>query len=406
MRLLILTQWFDPEPTFKGLLFAIEMAKRGFEVEVLTGFPNYPGGKVYAGYQIRWLQREVVDGVKVTRVPLFPSHGRSKVGRVLNYVSFMLSTSIYGLFFLRRPDVVYAYHPPLTVGLTAAMLRIFRRIPFVYDIQDLWPDTLSATGMIGNKRILGLVSRICDFVYGKAAAIVVLSPGFKTRLMQRGVSEQKLTLIYNWCDESAITSVDTSNLVPDCLSSGFSVLFAGNMGDAQGLDSVLTAAEILQDRSVEAKLVFLGDGIAAGRLKTTAAAKNLHNVHFLPKVPVSVVGTYLAAAKVLLIHLRDNELFDITIPSKTQAYMASGKPLLMAVRGDAADLVRQASCGVCVNPGNPESLADAITKMASMGDSELLRYAENASAFYRNYLSVTAGCDAFASVFRQLRGAS
>lgn len=403
MRLLILTQWFDPEPTFKGLLFAKEMAKRGFEVEVLTGFPNYPGGKVYPGYRIRWLQREVVDGVRVTRVPLFPSHGRSKVGRVLNYASFMLSTAIYGLFFMRRPDVVYAYHPPLTVGLTAAMLRIFRRIPFVYDIQDLWPDTLSATGMIGNKRILGLVSRFCDFVYAKAAAIVVLSPGFKARLMQRGVPEQKLTHIYNWCDESAIISTESIAVIPDCLTSGFSVLFAGNMGDAQGLESVLSAAEVLQKRPVDANLVFLGDGIAADRLKTIAAAKSLRNVHFLPKVPMSVVGAYLAAAKVLLIHLRDDELFEITIPSKTQAYMAAGKPLLMAVRGDAADLVRKASCGVCVNPGDPEDLADAISKMASMSESELLRYAVNASAFYRNYLSVTAGCDAFASVFHQLR---
>jgi len=403
MRLLILTQWFDPEPTFTGLLFAKEMAKRGFDVEVLTGFPNYPGGKVYPGYRIKWFQREVVDGVKVTRVPLIPSHGRSKTGRVLNYASFMLSTAFYGLFFMRRPDVVYAYHPPLTVGLTAAILRIFRRIPFVYDIQDLWPDTLNATGMIGNRRVLGLVSRLCDFVYAKADAIVVLSPGFKTRLMQRGVPERKLTLIYNWCDESAVTAADPTTQVPACLTSGFSVLFAGNIGDAQGLDSVLAAAEILRNRSLSANIVFLGDGIAADRLKTMADKKNLRNVLFLPKVPMSIVGAYLSAAKVLLIHLRDDELFEITIPSKTQAYMAAGKPLLMAVRGDAADLVRKASCGVCVNPDDPEGLADAISKMAAMGEPELMNYGARAAKFYQDCLSVAAGCDSFAAVFRQIR---
>jgi glycosyltransferase involved in cell wall biosynthesis len=191
--------------------------------------------------------------------------------------------------------------------------------------------------------------------------------------------------------------------VPACLTSGFSVLFAGNIGDAQGLDSVLAAAEILRNRSLSANIVFLGDGIAADRLKTMADKKNLRNVLFLPKVPMSIVGAYLSAAKVLLIHLRDDELFEITIPSKTQAYMAAGKPLLMAVRGDAADLVRKASCGVCVNPDDPEGLADAISKMAAMGEPELMNYGARAAKFYQDCLSVAAGCDSFAAVFRQIK---
>ena len=142
-RILLITQWFDPEPTFKGIVFARELVRQGFEVEVLTGFPNYPSGKIYPGYQLRWLQRETIDGVQVTRVPLYPSHDNSAIRRVANYTSFAAAALVYGLFGAKRADVIYAYQPPLTVGVTAALLRLLRRIPVVYDIQDMWPDTLS-----------------------------------------------------------------------------------------------------------------------------------------------------------------------------------------------------------------------------------------------------------------------
>src|SRR5690606_22126023 len=160
-RLILLTQWFDPEPAMKGLSFAQALQQRGFEVEVVTGFPNYPGGKVYDGYRIGLLQREELGGVRVARVPLFPSHDRSKIGRILNYVSFFLSTVIYLVFVARRADVIYAYHPPITVGLSAAITRAFRRTPVVLDVQDMWPDTLKATGMIGNDRILRVIELFC-----------------------------------------------------------------------------------------------------------------------------------------------------------------------------------------------------------------------------------------------------
>ncbi|MNE41437.1 putative glycosyl transferase [compost metagenome] len=158
-RVLLLTQWFDPEPTFKGLVFARELVAQGFEVEVVTGFPNYPGGKLYPGYRIKLIQREVIDGVTVTRLPLYPSHGQSGIGRVLNYISFAASSLLYGLFGAKKPDVIYAYHPPLTVGIAAAFIRLLRRVPVVYDIQDMWPDTLRATGMFSNEKALRIVAR-------------------------------------------------------------------------------------------------------------------------------------------------------------------------------------------------------------------------------------------------------
>ena len=142
MKILIVTQWFEPEPTFKGMLFARELVARGHEVEVLTGFPNYPGGKVYPGYRIRPWVRERLDGIDVLRVALYPSHDNSSLRRAFNYVSFAFSAAVIGTALIRKPDVIYAYHPPITVGLAAAAIGLFRRAPFVYDIQDLWPDTV------------------------------------------------------------------------------------------------------------------------------------------------------------------------------------------------------------------------------------------------------------------------
>lgn len=408
-RVLLLTQWFDPEPTFKGLVFARELVRQGFDVEVVTGFPNYPGGKVYAGYKIKLIQRECIDGVQITRLPLYPNHDQSAIKRVMNYASFAASALVYGLFMAKRADVMYAYHPPLTVGVAASLIRWARGIPLVYDIQDMWPDTLRATGMLNNPRVLALVGRVCDWVYKRVDQLVVLSPGFKRLLVQRGVPESKVEVIYNWADESALKSPVGTVPVAFPGSDRFRVVFAGNMGKAQALDAVLDAAAILQARGSRASLVMLGGGVEVSRLKTRAIEMNLGNVVFLPPVPMSEVGTVLAAADVLLVHLRKDPLFEITIPSKTQAYMAVGKPLLMAVNGDAADLVKQAQCGLTAESENPQALAEAVEALAAMPAVELMTMGENAGRFYREALGLQVGAAKFAAVFeglsRKLRGA-
>lgn len=402
-RVLLLTQWFDPEPTFKGLVFARELVRQGFEVEVVTGFPNYPGGKLYPGYRIKWLQREVIDGVQITRVPLYPNHDQSAIKRVFNYASFAASSLLYGLFVAKRADVIYAYHPPLTVGVTASLLRLLRRIPVVYDIQDMWPDTLRATGMLNNARALSVVAAVCRWVYRRVDHIVVLSPGFKRLLAERGVSEHKLEVIYNWADEAALAA--PKGCAPQELAAdgrAFHILFAGNMGKAQALDAVLEAARLLQERRSRVRWVMLGGGVEVPRLKQRAVDMRLNNMVFLPPVPMTEVGAYLNVADALLVHLRKDPLFEITIPSKTQAYMAVGKPVLMAVDGDAADLVRQSSSGVVAESENPEALADAAERMASLNVEELISMGQRAHAYYQQNLALKVGVTRFGAVFRRL----
>lgn len=401
-RLILLTQWFDPEPTFKGLVFAQELHQRGFNVEVVTGFPNYPGGKLYDGYKVRPIKREVIDSIAITRLPLFPSHDRNAIGRAANYVSFFLSAVFYLTFLAKRANILYVYHPPLTVGLAAAVAKIFRRTPIVIDIQDMWPDTLRATGMIGNEHALRLVGIACSWLYRRVNHIVVLSPGFKRLLEHRGVSSDKVSIIYNWADEASIVNEKLTDPFPEKRGKKFRLLFAGNMGRAQALSNLLDAAEIVGGLTKDIEICLLGGGLEVEALKKRAADKNLDNVCFLPQVPMSEVGSYLAHADCMLVHLRNDPLFDITIPSKTQAYMAAGKPIIMAVSGDAAELVKVAECGMVVAPENPRALAEAVMEMASLPIEAITKMGRNARDFYRTNLSVAKGVSLFENLFRSV----
>ncbi len=401
-RILLITQWFDPEPTSKGLVFARELVRRGFEVEVLTGFPNYPGGKLYAGYKVRLVQREVRDGVQVTRVALYPSHDQSGLRRTCNYLSFAATAAVYSLFFAKRPDVIYAYHPPLTVGIVAALTRLIRRVPAVLDIQDLWPDTLRATGMLANTWALALAGKICSLVYGGVDHVVVLSPGFKRMLVSRGVPDQRIDVIHNWCDEVALQASDERLPENFPTSDRFRVVFAGNMGKAQALDAVLEAAVLLRGAAPEVSLVFVGGGVEVGRLRDLARTKELRNVVFVPHVPMAEIGAVLRNAEALLVHLRKDPLFGITIPSKTQAYMAVGKPIVMAVSGDAASLIEESGCGIVAESENPASIAAAIVTLSRAERPALEGMGMSGRKFYEEHLCLRVGVTRFARIFDQV----
>lgn len=403
MKILLLTQWFDPEPTLKGLVFARELQRQGHEVQVLTGFPNYPTGKIYPGYKLRLKQTEFIDGIEVTRVALYPSHDSSVIKRIFNYISFAFMAALMGIFSTKKADVIYAYHPPLTVGLAAILIKFFRRTPIVYDIQDMWPDTLKATGMLNNDRLLNIISIICKQVYKYVDHIVVLSPGFKKLLIDRKVPENKISVIYNWCDEEALESKtilkDEYNQI---LSDRFNLVFAGNLGKAQGLDTLINVAQSLKDNS-RIQLVFVGDGTERDSLIFKVAELGLENVVFIPRVPMSEVGGILKKADVLIVHLKDDKLFEITIPSKTQAYMAIGKPILMAVKGDASDIVESAQAGAIAQPDNTESIVEAIKYLYNSSSSALRQMGGNSKKYYIDEMSLEKSCKKFNEVFEMVR---
>lgn len=400
-RIILLTQWFEPEPTFKGLLFAKELQRQGFEVEVVTGFPNYPGGNIYPGYRVSWRKQEIVDGVHVTRLALYASHDSSAIRRVANYLSFAFTATLYCLFSANRADVIYVYQLP-TLAAAACAVKAFRGNRVVFDIQDMWPDTLRATGMVNSEWVIRAVGRVGQWIYRHVDTIVVLSPGFRRLLIERSVPAEKIQLIYNWCDEASLGAAESANLGGFPGEEFFRIVFAGNMGKAQALDAVLAAAGLLRDSHPLIRFVFIGGGVEVERLTLRARELELPNVLFLPRVSMAKIGNFLRAADALLIHLKADPLFSITIPGKTQAYMAMGKPILIATPGDAAHLVREANCGVEAKPEDAKSIAEAAIRLAASSRDERLAMGKRARKYYETHLSLAVGVERFTQVFHAL----
>ena len=372
MKILVLSQYYPPEPIPKPHELARGLAARGHEVIVVTAFPNYPAGKLYPGTRLRPWKWDTVDGIRVLRVPLYPDHSRSPVRRVLNYGTFAVTASVLGSVLGGPVDVMYAEHPPLTIGLAAWILGRVRRIPFLYGVNDLWPESIEATGMVRNQAFLGLIGQLERFVYKHANSIAVISNGIKRNLIGKGVPEEKVHVIPHWADESLYRPVPADPELARQLGmvGRFNVVFAGQLGLAQGLDVVLEAAEELRDLT-DVQFVLVGDGTDAERLRRVADERGLDNIRFLGRQPAARMPHIFAISDVLLVHLRNEPLFRISIPSKTIAYMACGRPVLMAVEGDAADLIQAAGAGLTCRSGDGKDLAETVRRLRAMNRAEL-----------------------------------
>lgn len=397
----MITQIFAPELSLV-LSLAKGLKQSGHDVQVLTGFPNYPGGKVYPGYKIRLWQRETIDDVPVLRVALYPSHDNSSFMRAVNYASFACISASIGLFLSKTPDIVYAYDPLGNIGFSALSFHLLKGIPFVYHIADLFPDTLAVSGMFYSKSVFSVMEKWCLFVYKHASRIVVQSPGFKNALLSRGVSDNKIHLVYNWCpDENQIRPLDRDEMLANSLglANRFNIVFAGPIGKAQALDAVLDAAHMIAGQFPVIQIVLVGDGIAAARLRARITDEKLVNVLFLPWRSAKDIAAILALSDVALVHLKDEPLFRITIPGKTQAYMSAGKPILMGVRGDAAEIVERAKAGNTCVPENPESIAESIKRFFKMSRIQRDLMGKCGRQFYQRELSISKAVQKFENIF-------
>ena len=376
--------------------------RQGHDVEVLTGFPNYPVGKIYPGYSLRLYQREELDGVRITRVPLYPSHDSGGLRRMLTYLSFSCSATLLGPLLVKKPDVIYVYHGGnATVGFSAWFIGMVLKVPFVLDIQDLWPDTVTSSGMLPRwlQWLVPALAAWCRFMYRQAAGIAVLSPGFKRALTSRGVPADKVVVIPNWCPE---TQIRPNTLPPGesaRLENRFNIVIAGNMGKMQGLEVVIETAASLQSREPRLQFVLVGGGVDRPHLEQRVATLGLTNLCFLPRRPVAEIGSLLYNADAFLLHLKDDPLFAITIPSRLQAYLAVGRPILCGVRGDGADLVQKAGAGLCFEPEDPKSLEEAVMLLLRLAPEYRLEMGKRGQNFYREFLSLQVGTRAFLDLF-------
>lgn len=396
MRILFLTQWFQPEPAFKSLPFAEALARQGHQIEVLTGFPNYPGGKLYPGYRLRLWHREQMDEIRVNRVALYPSHDKSGLRRIINYTSFALSTFVLALALVDSPDIIYTYNL-VTLGPTACLLRWRYGAKLILDVQDLWPESVTQSGMLHNPIAVRLLTCACNWLYRQFDWLTVLSPGFKQTLVKRGVPADQIEVIYNWADETnqQLQVRDDELACSLGLQGKFTILFAGTMGVMQGLGTVLDAAEICRQTHPHIQFVLIGGGVERAALQAQLIERRIENVQLLSPQPTEAMGRYYALADALLVHLKDDPLFQITIPSKTQVYLSMGKPILMAMCGDAADLIRRAGAGLVCPPDDPSALAECVKRLAMMSDVERDRMGQAGLKFYRQNLSMAAGVARF-----------
>ncbi|WP_256821561.1 glycosyltransferase family 4 protein [Dietzia sp. Die43] len=370
MKIGYVTQWFDPETGSAATpgIIARALTARGHDVEVLTGFPNYPEGRLYDGYGIAPYKREVRDGMTVHRAPLIPTHESRAISRILNYSSFAAGATAVGSRVLRGADVVLVHSTPATVAVPALAAKSVYGVPFVPMIQDLWPDTVTSSGFLGDSSSSGVertLHRFCDSVYRQAAHIAVISPGMAESIQGRGIPSEKITFTPNWVDETTFRPELKDDEL--CRSFGldrdFVVMYAGNFGEFQALDVVLAAAERLKART-DIQFALVGGGVMEQALKRSAAEKHLDNVVFVPSQPFSAMTKVLALGDLHLLSLQDLPLFRITLPSKLQATLAAGKPLVGTVRGDAATVIEESRAGRTSSPGDPDDLARVVTQMA------------------------------------------
>ena len=353
----------------KGASFVRGLIASGHEVEVVTGFPNYPLGRIYDGYRLSLLKREEVEGVAINRVPLYPSHGKSSIGRTLNYISYVISATIYGVFVAKKFDVIYAYPPP-TVGLAAAAIGFFRRKPFVMDIQDLWPESVQKSGMVGTGAMGGILTILCAVVYRRAARVIAQSRGIAAKLVGRGVNADKIDVIFNWADEDAARPNGTGELSSYGFAGGFNIVYGGNLGVLQGLDTMIIAAHEAATTVPNLRLLLIGDGADRARLESVCTQIGAKNVRIMPGIPRNQIGDVFQTADVLAMHLVNDPLFEITIPQKTQFYMAMGKPVLIGVSGEAGAFVTDAGAGIACKPEDVKGMAMAMVRLAQMSAEE------------------------------------
>ena len=382
MRVLVLAQYYDPVPVPKPGEVARWLAAQGHDVSVLTGLPNYPSGVLMPGYRLTPWRRETRDNLSVRRVFELPYHGRSALGRMLNYSSFMVAGSIAALF-IRRPTVVYAWHPPLTVGVVAAVLASIRRAPFVYDVQDVWPDSALMSGMLREGAITSVLRKVERLVYRRAAHLLVVTESAKQNLVAKGAAPDRISVIPHWVDESAFATpdADARSWAGRFLEKDgrFVVTFAGNIGLLQRLDTILHAAKRVTDTRIAFRIV--GDGADRPRLERLAKELGLGNVRFLGARPSGDMSAVFAESDALVVPFGAGPLSELVIPTKTLAYLAAGRPIVMAMSGPATRMVDEAGAGVAVPPDDPEGLAAAVEELARRSESDRQAMGERGRAY-------------------------
>lgn len=369
MRILFLTHYFPPEgnaPANRVYELCKRWVRNGHEVHVITCVPNVPTGTVYDGYRNRLVQTETMDGIKTTRIWTYIAANRGTLRRILNYISYMFSASFAGLFVL-KPDIVIATSPQFFCGWAGIFTSRVRRVPFILEVRDLWPDSITAVGALRNGLLVRLLRWLELKMYAAAHEIVTVGEGYEEELIQKGVQAAKISVIPNGVDRETFYPRHAEEKIrEDCgLDHEFVCSYVGTIGMASGLEIVLRTAKLLKDRQRhDIKFLLVGTGAVADELQQEAHRQNLDNIVFLGRQDRRLIPGIISVSDTCLVHLKKARIFETVLPSKIFEASAMAKPIILGVAGHAADLVRKADAGICIEPENAEQLFAAVVKLA------------------------------------------
>jgi glycosyltransferase involved in cell wall biosynthesis len=387
MRILVLTQYFWPE-NFRINDVVQGLSERGHEVAVYAGLPNYPQGRYFEGYSFLGPLREQYGRVPVSRAPLIARGGGGRIRLVLNYASHALFATLLAPWLARGGfDAILVYEPsPITIGIPGRTLRALKRAPMVLWVQDLWPESLAATGALRNPALLGATGKLVRWIYRGCDRVLVQSRAFVPSLEAHGVPRERIGYLPNSA-ESFYRRVPraTGGIEEAELPAGFRVMFAGNIGAAQDFATIVAAAELVRERK-EIQWIVLGDGRMRAWVEHEVHARGLRgSFHLLGQRPAESMPRYFAQADVLLATLRREPIFAYTIPSKLQSYLACGRPVVAALEGEGGRIVKEAGAGWAVPPEDPRALADAVLAAAALSPAEREAMGNRGEAYFREH---------------------
>lgn len=372
MKILIVSQYFWPE-NFRVNDLSIGLARRGHRVSVLTGIPNYPNGEFYPGYNFFKNIRQDYFGVKIIRVPLVPRGKSGNLSLILNYLSFVIFGSFFAPFVCRDDyDLIFVYGlSPIFMAIPAILLKKLHKKPLILYVLDLWPDSISAVEAIKSDFLLTITAKIVHYIYRQCDQILVSSPGFKERIKEVGIEESLVNYWPQWA-EDIYQVVPAEKKLPENqkLPSGFCIMFAGNIGAAQGFKTIIEAADKLKKYSF-IHWIIIGDGRMKPWVEREIQLRKLGNiVHLLGKRPLETMPNYFVLADALLISLKRNPIFALTLPAKIQSYMASGRPILGCLDGEGSRIIKESGAGLSSPADDCDSLAKNVLKLYNLSNEE------------------------------------
>jgi colanic acid biosynthesis glycosyl transferase WcaI len=371
MRVLVVSQYFWPE-NFRINDLVAELTTRGHAVTVLTGVPNYPDGEVFEDYAANPRRFDEYAGARVVRVPMFARH-RGGLRLMLNYVSFALSAATVGAWRLRGTpfDVIFVFEPsPVTVGLPAVWLKYLKRAPIAFWVLDQWPETLQAIGVVRSERLLRLVGRMVSFIYRRCDLLLAQSASFVSKIRRYAGDRCAVEYFPSWSDTEPVRDRVAADAAVPPMPGVFTIVFAGNIGDAQDFPSILDAAELLRHRS-DVRWIIVGDGRRAEWVAQEIRRRDLGSrMSMLGRFPLERMPGFFASADALLVSLKPEPVFALTIPGKMQSYLAAGKPVLAMLNGEGADLIRRSGAGIACNAGDGAGLAACVERMIAMSPAD------------------------------------